>query len=296
MNISDNILDNNEELGRINSLIGLSITGCRCIIKNKTNEIGYCRIKTTNKFCRVHEKSVETSTNKTLTYIREELVKYQIQSLEQAIDRAIVEAVQQPQNEIIVPPVQDKQLIKLAKDKEGIHNKAVNKEANAIWEVLKYIEVPPKQKTCGEVIVACSISRRAEIQLVDKYYFSFKNPAAQDYHLKYDIVLDHLWAFISSHKNRNDLIQRLSEELEDSVETCIIGNITRLCLTCEGFLDDDAHDKISQIMSEMKKTLNEEFIDIRKIVDVDDRIAAAIGVLEKNKVPQVDWVNWLEYI
>jgi hypothetical protein len=111
------------------------------------------------------------------------------------------------------------------------------------------------------------------------------------YNLKaptYRLVLDGIWHYISDQKEdiKKDILDRMSQELEDNIGMCAQGNLSRLINILSGFMDG--------LKQEYKESLQDKMAKISKIENKDSRIKKAKETLKKDKIPEDQWYSWLE--
>jgi hypothetical protein len=105
----------------------------------------------------------------------------------------------------------------------------------------------------------------------------------------YKMVLQGLWKYIQSQLPtiREEMIERLRQELEDNVGTCAQGNISRLTNVLNGYDKKSVEPQLSlsDIMTQISKEKNPS---IRK--------KKAMETLKKHKVSKDEYEAWMEAI
>jgi hypothetical protein len=105
----------------------------------------------------------------------------------------------------------------------------------------------------------------------------------------YRMVLQGLWKYIQKQTPiiREEMIERLRQELEDNVGTCAQGNISRLTNVLNGYDNKSVEPQISlsDIMAQISKEKN---LSVRK--------EKAKETLMKHKVPKEEFKAWMEAI
>jgi len=105
----------------------------------------------------------------------------------------------------------------------------------------------------------------------------------------YKMVLQGLWKYIESKSPsiREEMIERLRQELEDNVGTCAQGNISRLTNVLNGYDKKSVEPQLSlsDIMAQIAKEKNPS---VRK--------KKAIETLKKHKVSKDEYEAWMEAI
>jgi len=140
-------------------------------------------------------------------------------------------------------------------------------------------------KTPGEIIIKCSLTPAAAVLLIQKY-------AASDtiYNMMpgiYGKVLDGVLQFIKTSEDAENLYKILKIELEDNVEMCAQGNLSRLCNVLGGYLEGISTASIAEILGNLLPPL-------ASIVSLDERYTAAVEILRTHNVPEDKWNDWLE--
>jgi hypothetical protein len=138
-------------------------------------------------------------------------------------------------------------------------------------------------KTPGEIIIRCSLTPAAAVLLIQKY-------AASDtiYNMMpgiYGKVLDGVLQFIKTSEDSVNLYKILKIELEDNVEMCAQGNLSRLCNVLGGYLDGISTASIAEILGNLLPPLT-------SIVDLVTRYKAAVEIMETYSVPEEKWAEW----
>jgi hypothetical protein len=105
----------------------------------------------------------------------------------------------------------------------------------------------------------------------------------------YKMVLQGLWKYIQSKSPtiREEMIERLRQELEDNVGTCAQGNISRLTNVLNGFDKKSVEPQIS---------LSDIMVQISKEKNHSIRKKKASETLKKYKVPKSEYDAWMEAV
>ena len=140
-------------------------------------------------------------------------------------------------------------------------------------------------KTPGEIIIECSLTPAAAVLLIQKY-------AASDtiYDMVpgiYGKVLDGVLQFIKKSEDSVNLYKTLKIELEDNVEMCAQGNLSRLCNVLGGYLDGISTASVAEILGDLLPPL-------ASIASLDARYTAAVEILRTHNVHEDTWNDWLE--
>jgi hypothetical protein len=127
-----------------------------------------------------------------------------------------------------------------AADGQSVHRSSVQDYAQRTCIALIERPVPEDQDTLGEIIDnmnnvtmvrwARAGNKEAIIILLTTDYFE-----AEAFGLRYRDVMDRVWAFIRSHKERAQLLVRLTQEVNDGVGMCTNGKMARLVNVLQGY-------------------------------------------------------------
>ena len=160
---------------------------------------------------------------------------------------------------------------------QNVHTTEIEK---SVYEILEYLLLYPTYKINNIQIDLDYIEKEIEkifeteersdkdeinislnrIKIDRTLYSKFNNTLSN--------VLIKVWSYIMGHKNKEDLITRLLEELKDMSGTCSTGFLSRLVNVLSGF-DDKFNIRISfedQIISNFNGRLN---AFVKKITDID---------------------------
>jgi len=94
--------------------------------------------------------------------------------------------------------------------------------------------------------------------------------------ITYKKLLERIWQLIKNHEMKNDLIERLKNEIEDSFGYCFTGRINRLINSLTGFIDD-----IGITISVKEEVQNEINLVIKKFVEKTVNKEEALKEFEK---------------
>ena len=140
-------------------------------------------------------------------------------------------------------------------------------------------------KTPGEIIIRCSLTPAAAVLLIQKY-----SAADTIYDMVpgiYGKVLDGVLQFITKSEDSVNLFKILKTELEDNVDMCAQGNLSRLCNVLGGYLEGISPASVAEILGDLLPPLMS--IDSRY-----QRLKAAIAIFHTYNVPENEWNDWLE--
>jgi hypothetical protein len=103
----------------------------------------------------------------------------------------------------------------------------------------------------------------------------------------YGKLLDRVWQFIIKSEDSVNLRKILKIELEDNVDMCAQGNLSRLCNVLGGYLEGISTASTADI-------LGDHLPPLMSIESPYARLTAAIEILRTYNVPEDTWNNWLE--
>lgn len=185
-------------------------------------------------------------------------------------------------------------LARFAQDNQNIHTTIIVEKIKKM--VVKILEIPvPSEyetetlKTPGEIILECSLSKKAGGQMMAKYC-----EEVDIYELGIEIyprVLNSVWQYIKNSEHSSDLKKILKSEMEDNIGMCQQGNLSRLCNILSGYLDGLQVDTRST-----NEILGEKFSQLQNLQNLttDERWQRAQEILEEFEVPLDEHDIWLE--
>ena len=101
----------------------------------------------------------------------------------------------------------------------------------------------------------------------------------------YADLLNHLWAYIRAHEHKAELIKRLMEELEEGLDTCGNGKVSRLVNVLAGFEDGIT----------MPTDLQEAFqTKMAALRSSPDRLHSAQELFREYMIPVDEQESWLQ--
>lgn len=179
----------------------------------------------------------------------------------------------------------------LARDNQNVHTGPVNKQTQDGVTALLETPVAVGQDTLAELERAWRTqrpaSRKSVLKDVSRWYQASECRQPGD-HL-YQRLLDGLWTRIKLSKHKDDLIQRLWEECDESRKMCCEGHISRLCNVLVGY-DESFKAPISTgetLQNRMSAIAAEDMA-------VPDKVVKAWEVFEELQVPQEQRRAWIE--
>jgi hypothetical protein len=187
-------------------------------------------------------------------------------------------------------PVND--LERFSKDKQNVHTTAAVKRTIDVANKLINLGLGDSNSDNSLInyMKNSKISQKAEENLLE-YYFSDSSV----YDLvpsTFKLVFNGLWTYINNQniENKNNLILRLDQELEDNVGTCAQGNLSRLINVLSGYIEKD--DETPALIFEV--ALSDLMANISKEKNFSIRMQKTISLLEERKIPQEERESWIE--
>lgn len=188
---------------------------------------------------------------------------------------------------------QQGELQRIVNDSQNVHTTPVVNMVNKTIAAILKVPVPADyqwnmttcSKTPGDIVVHCKLTPKGAWQMTSQY--------CQDvnvYNLGngiYGKVLDCVWQYILSSKDKDELMKILRQEMEDNIGKCAQGNLTRLCNILGGYMDDI---KIKEPIAEV---LGRKIPQLFEIEDIEQRVQTAYKILVEEGVPQSQWLDWL---
>ena len=188
------------------------------------------------------------------------------------------------------------ELQQLTNDEQNVHTRVVNKQTKKYMDIINAIKIPVGQNTTSEIVTAwmsvlgfdwATISP----VYIDLLYWGKKSQIYEKEDFLYRKVLRSLWAVIKTYEGDvyKDLVQRLWQECGDSVGMCAHGHITRLANVLVGFSTS-----FLSPYSDME-VFQEKIASIsQKDIDVKQKIAEALLIMDEIEMPVADREAWLE--
>ena len=187
------------------------------------------------------------------------------------------------------PPKTD--LEALSRDNQNVHTRAVNKQTADGVTALLETAVAVGQDTLGEIKGAWetrpSATRKSVLKDMSRWYKTATCREDDDY--LYQRLLDGLWTRIKLSKHKDDLIQRLWEEADESRSMCCEGHISRLCNVLVGY---DETFKAPVSAGEM---LQQRIAAIAgEDISIPHKVVKAWEVMEELQIPREQRMDWIE--
>jgi hypothetical protein len=182
-------------------------------------------------------------------------------------------------------------LAAFAADKQNVHTKAtVDLVRKTVDHVLK-IPVPDEYqtdtlKTVGEIILDCRLSKKAASQMTVRYC---SDDSIYQYGPGiYARLLNSVWQFIKGSEHKTDLCAILRSEMEDNIDMCAQGNLSRLCNILSGYMESlVVETPAEQLQRRMAKIAASDRKTHMKTIQ-------ALRLLQELTIPSQEWGAWLE--
>jgi hypothetical protein len=200
------------------------------------------------------------------------------------------------------PPAASVALRDLASHSQNVHSAAVEGAANqSIAEILA-IPLPPGTNVdnmvefAKEAISRCpaglnpATARAAIAELSNRAILE-----ATYNRFVYKNVLAAVWSIICKHKDSQDIIRRLAEEVHEGVGMCNGGKIGRLVNSLRGFVNVGGQYAESGMGEAFQHAFTHRVVNNHSLTP-QQRIEAAISVLDEFGIQGELRQNWLEHV
>lgn len=175
-------------------------------------------------------------------------------------------------------------LATIAMDKQNIHTAPVMRQQDITCDILFNVPIPKGQQTLKEISDAFLeryvLDEKVQKVIDDMTTWGRKSKITEDNDYLYRKIIRHLWAKIKEYKDSNidiysSLIERLMQELVESLGMCAMGHVNRLCNVLCGFMDgiesprnskETFQDMIAKLAAE-EKDINEKKKDAILLMD-----------------------------
>jgi hypothetical protein len=194
-----------------------------------------------------------------------------------------------------IDPEGDINLRAFALDPQSVHRSSVqNSTHKAVLELLSRPAPPADQDTLPEIVGIFNTSATLRwpahdahdardmtiTELTDNYFnmSAFSTP--------YSSVLDYVWAYIGGHAEKNELTQRLAEELYEGKGMCSNGKMARLINILQGY--DES------LETAAPRELFQQRIAELASKPLAERTAAAHALFAEFRIPENEHAAWIE--
>ena len=182
-------------------------------------------------------------------------------------------------------------LAAFATDGQNIHRSSVQTATHKAVVKLMTRCLEAGQETLPEIIldlkdptkirISGSNTREKMITEITHDYFE-----CIAFSISYGDVMDRVWAFIRSHKDRAELFVRLAQEIAEGVGQCTNGKMARLVNVLQGF------DHTLEV--DPPKEVFQEKIALLMKRPKEERVTAARALFIEFSIPEAEQAPWLE--
>ena len=179
-------------------------------------------------------------------------------------------------------------LERLANDKQNVHTtKVVQMVLDTSKKLIKIAKKKsPDLDTMAYCFTKCKLTDKARQQMALMYYsdisiYDLKAPT-------YRLVLDGVWVFINSRTKelQDEIVGRLSQELEDNVGMCPQGNLSRLVNVLSGYMDG--------VGFKLEKSIQDLMLELKEIKNKEKRKVMCEKLCKDYKQSEEEKKAWLE--
>ena len=181
-----------------------------------------------------------------------------------------------------------------AEDAQSVHRSSVqNSTHKAVVELLSRPAPPADQDTLPEIVgifntstalrwPSLEVRDTAVTELTDNYF----NAVA--FNIAYGRVVDYIWAYIRSHAEKAELVQRLAEELYEGRGMCSNGKMARLINVLQGYDESLETAAPRELFQQRMGELSSK--------SVTERESAARALFAEFRIPIAEHAAWLEHL
>jgi hypothetical protein len=185
-----------------------------------------------------------------------------------------------------LPPAHAGEVGRLAFDPQNVHTREVNSVVSEGLDILLSVTDPVNGFEGYWATVPLTRKNRAMHRDMEKWYNTESCRSESDW--LYRKVLDGLWTLINRSAFRDELMDRLTQELDESVTMCCDGHIARLCNVMVGF-DDAFRSPVS-----ISEVLGNRIGAISALdISVEAKVIEAWGVFEELHVDHETRKEWI---
>ena len=175
-----------------------------------------------------------------------------------------------------------------ARDPESVHRSSVQDTIQKGLDFLMAIPVSPDMNAFHEILN----------EYMSANLFRFKRPVCHTLAVDLDTLsvqigtqlivytdlLDHLWTYIRNHIHKAELVKRLMEELEDGLDSCGNGKVSRLINVLAGFEEGLAAINLQEVFQTKMAALRSS----------PDRLHSAQELFREYMIPVDEQESWLQ--
>ena len=186
------------------------------------------------------------------------------------------------------PPKTD--LEALSRDNQNVHTGAVNKQTASGVTTLLETPLVVGQDTLAEIKEVWETrpvaTRKSILKDMTRWYQTALCRTEDDY--LYRRLLDGLWTRIKLSPHKEDLVQRLWEEADESRKMCCEGHISRLCNVLVGY------DETFQAPVSAGEMLQQKIAAISaEDISIPHKVIKAWDVMEELQIPREQRMEWI---
>jgi hypothetical protein len=178
-----------------------------------------------------------------------------------------------------------------ANDSQSVHRAPVQNAINEGLNILMSTPVPDGLDSFNEIIREFTSRELFREKYTMLYTFAcdmdILSVSLNDTTYKYIDVVDHLWAKIRSHPQKEELFKRLSEELEDGYLHCANGKIARLINVLVGFEEGFV------IPLDPREAFQNKIVELMPL-PMEERTSRAMQMFRDHSIQEDEQGAWLE--
>jgi len=175
-----------------------------------------------------------------------------------------------------------------ARDPESVHRSSVQESLPKGLDFLMAVPLPSPLDAFNEIMneyMAADLFRlKRPVCLALATDIDTLSVQLESRLVVYADLLNHLWSYIRSHKHKAELIKRLMEELEEGLDTCGNGKVSRLVNVLAGFEDGIGSGDLQSIFQNKMAALR----------PLTDRLARAQALFREYAIPVDQQEVWLQ--
>ena len=183
---------------------------------------------------------------------------------------------------IVADPVHGINLRAFAFDSQSVHRASVQTAIEASLTKIRAIPIPKDIDLLEEFLVIDNDLN--PYTLIHDYYNLTISLTSGP--VSYADTFNHLWAYIRGHEHKNELIKRLVEELNDSLDVCANGKLARLLNVVEGYMEG--------ISTANQKELFQNRMAIVAKMNSSERLTAAKKAFQEFGISEGEQGPWIE--
>lgn len=213
---------------------------------------------------------------------------------------ALARQMQEEQVVFVRDPEDGIHLAAFAQDRQNVHRSSVQSTTEKAIHTLLQQPVPADQDTLSEVHAALTTcnrhvwqstrkTMRAQLAVRDSvmYELPLNYVDVRAFNVSYGDLLDHVWARIRSNVHREELVLRLAQELNESLQVCSNGKMTRLVNVLQGF---------EEAIAIPSRDAFQHKIAALAGMPLATRESAARALFDEYAIPAVEQRDWLEAV